>query len=51
MENVSDLDAKEPVETELKVANVFSGMLNQQKDGLEKRVVVLTSRDYETLED
>ncbi|MGO4924901.1 glycoside hydrolase family 65 protein [Ligilactobacillus ruminis] len=52
MENVSDLDAKEPVETELKVANVFSGTLESgKKTVFEKRVVVLTSRDYETLED
>lgn len=52
MENVSDLDAKEPVETELKVANFFSGTLESgKKTVFEKRVVVLTSRDYETLED
>lgn len=52
MENVSDLDAKESVETELKVANVFSGTLESgKKTVFEKRVVVLTSRDYETLED
>lgn len=52
MENVSDLDAKEPFETELKVANVFSGTLESgKKTVFEKRVVVLTSRDYETLED
>ena len=52
MENVSDLDAKEPVETELKVANVLSGTLESgKKTVFEKRVVVLTSRDYETLED
>lgn len=52
MENVSDLDAKEPVETDLKVANVFSGTLESgKKTVFEKRVVVLTSRDYETLED
>lgn len=52
MENVSDLDAKEPVETEHKVANVFSGTLESgKKTVFEKRVVVLTSRDYETLED
>lgn len=52
MENVSDLDAKEPVETEFKVANVFSGTLESgKKTVFEKRVVVLTSRDYETLED
>ena len=52
MENVSDLDSKEPVETELKVANVFSGTLESgKKTVFEKRVVVLTSRDYETLED
>lgn len=52
MENVSDLDAKKPVETELKVANVFSGTLESgKKTVFEKRVVVLTSRDYETLED
>ena len=52
MENVSDLYAKEPVETEIKVANVFSGTLESgKKTVFEKRVVVLTSRDYETLED
>lgn len=52
MENVSDLDAKEPVETELKVANVFSGTLEAgKKTVFEKRVVVVTSRDYATLED
>lgn len=52
MENVSDLDAKEPVETDLKVSNVFAGTLEAgKKTVFEKRVVVLTSRDYETLED
>lgn len=52
MANVSDLDAKEPVETDLKVSNVFAGTLEAgKKTVFEKRVVVLTSRDYETLED
>ncbi len=52
MENVSDLDAKEPVETDLKVSNVFAGTLEAgKKTVFEKRVVVVTSRDYETLED
>ncbi len=52
MANVSDLDAKEPVETDLKVSNVFAGTLESgKKTVFEKRVVVLTSRDYETLED
>lgn len=52
MENVSDLDAKEPVETDLKVSNVFSGTLEAgKKTVFEKRVVVVTSRDYATLED
>lgn len=52
MANVSDLDAKEPVETDLKVSNVFSGTLEAgKKTVFEKRVVVVTSRDYATLED
>ena len=52
MENVSDLDAKEPVETDLKVSNVFAGTLEAgKKTVFEKRVVVVTSRDYATLED
>lgn len=52
MANVSDLDAKEPVETDLKVSNVFAGTLEAgKKTVFEKRVVVVTSRDYETLED
>lgn len=52
MANVSDLDAKEPVETDLKVSNVFAGMLEAgKKTVFEKRVVVVTSRDYATLED
>lgn len=52
MANVSDLDAKEPAETDLKVSNVFAGTLEAgKKTVFEKRVVVLTSRDYETLED
>lgn len=52
MANVSDLDAKEPVETELKVSNVFAGTLEAgKKTVFEKRVVVVTSRDYATLED
>ena len=52
MANVSDLDAKEPVETDLKVSNVFSGTLEAgKKTVFEKRVVVVTSRDYTTLED
>lgn len=52
MANVSDLDAKEPVETDLKVSNVFAGMLEAgKKTVFEKRVVVVTSRDYVTLED
>ena len=52
MANVSDLDAKEPVETDLKVSNVFAGTLEAgKKTVFEKRVVVVTSRDYATLED
>ncbi|MFY4505036.1 glycoside hydrolase family 65 protein [Ligilactobacillus ruminis] len=52
MANVSDLDAKEPVETDLKVSNVFAGTLEAgKKTVFEKRVVVVTSRDYTTLED
>lgn len=52
MANVSDLDAKEPVETDLKVSNVFAGTLEAGKKMVfEKRVVVVTSRDYATLED
>ena len=52
MANVSDLDAKEPVETEIKVSNVFAGTLEAgKKTVFEKRVVVVTSRDYATLED
>ena len=52
MANVSDLDAKEPVETDLKVSNVFAGTLEVgKKTVFEKRVVVVTSRDYATLED
>lgn len=52
MANVSDLDAKEPVETYLKVSNVFAGTLEAgKKTVFEKRVVVVTSRDYATLED
>lgn len=51
MANVSDLDAKEPVETDLKVSNVFAGTLEAgKKTVFEKRVVVVTSRDYATLE-
>lgn len=52
MANVSDLDAKEPVETDFKVSNVFAGTLEAgKKTVFEKRVVVVTSRDYATLED
>ena len=52
MANVSDLDAKEPVETDLKVSNVFAGTLEAgKKTVFENRVVVVTSRDYATLED
>lgn len=52
MANVSDLDAKEPVETDLKVSNVFAGTLEAgKKTVFEKRVVVVTSRDYAALED
>ena len=52
MANVSDLDAKEPVETDLKVSNVLVGTLEAgKKTVFEKRVVVVTSRDYATLED
>lgn len=52
MANVSDLDSKEPVETDLKVSNVFAGTLEAgKKTVFEKRVVVVTSRDYATLED
>ena len=52
MANVSDLDAKDPVETDLKVSNVFAGTLEAgKKTVFEKRVVVVTSRDYATLED
>lgn len=43
MENVSDLDVKEPVETEPVAVNVFSGTLESgKKTVFEKRVVVLT---------
>lgn len=52
MANVSDLDAKKPVETDLKVSNIFAGTLEAgKKTVFEKRVVVVTSRDYATLED
>lgn len=51
MANVSDLEAGNPEETDLKVANVFAGAVAAgQKTVFEKRVVVVTSRDYDTVE-
>ena len=51
MQNVSDLEAKDPAETDLKVANAFEGEVAAgQSTVFEKRVVVVTSRDYDTVE-
>ncbi|WP_334115564.1 glycoside hydrolase family 65 protein [Ligilactobacillus sp.] len=51
MQNVSDLEAKDPEETDLKVANAFEGEVAAgQSTVFEKRVIVVTSRDYDTVE-
>lgn len=49
--HVTDLEAKPAETSEKHVANVFSGELAPGKTAeLEKRVIVVTSRDYETRE-
>ena len=49
--HVTSLDAKAPVETDKQVINNFGGVLAAgQKVSFEKRVIIVTSRDYDSLE-